>query len=382
MEGRILIAFLVSVLLLSFVSAEIIIVKPPTLGTGNVSWNESHANTLYAVIGSGNVSWNESYANTLYWDIFDGSYNATYATHIADSTDPHGSILEQDHMNARIITMSEATTGEVFFAGVDKEIFTSPSLIWNNTNFRLGIGITSGKQPTSRLEVHGDVNISGILYVTNDSWVYTGNMTSEVIYAEAYSSLSPIKFINTTGGLLMNITEAGFITSTGGMNVTDDVCIIGGNCLSSITGGGNLSWNESFANTLYWNILDGSYNLTYADYAINVSKNYTQIVYDNWNTAWLSTYNATYAANIGNASWNESFANSKYAQYQFTDNNFNGSGNFTTSGWVGIGTPTPTHELNVVGDANITGDIYSNSFQVLSYNRTVSGLDVTMTAVI
>ncbi len=61
-----------------------------------------------------------------------------------------------------------------------------------------------------------------------------------------------------------------------------------------------------------------------------------------------------------------------------------GSGFFFdgTSGRLGIGTTNPTHKLNVVGNANITGDIYSNSFQVLSYNRTVDGLDVTMTAVI
>ena len=35
-----------------------------------------------------------------------------------------------------------------------------------------------------------------------------------------------------------------------------------------------------------------------------------------------------------------------------------------------------------VGDANVTGDIFSNDFQVISYNRTVSTKNVTMTAVI
>ncbi len=52
------------------------------------------------------------------------------------------------------------------------------------------------------------------------------------------------------------------------------------------------------------------------------------------------------------------------------------------TGNVGIGTTSPTHKLNVVGDINVTGDIYSNNYQVLSYQRTVNIKNVTMTAVI
>ena len=47
----------------------------------NSSWNESHADTLYATIGSGgNESWNETYANTLYAPInYGDDWNKTYA---------------------------------------------------------------------------------------------------------------------------------------------------------------------------------------------------------------------------------------------------------------------------------------------------------------
>jgi len=47
---------------------------------------------------------------------------------------------------------------------------------------------------------------------------------------------------------------------------------------------------------------------------------------------------------------------SDYAKYQFTNNNFNGTGNFTTTGRIGIGTETPTMALDIFnGEVNITG---------------------------
>lgn len=44
-------------------------------------------------------------------------------------------------------------------------------------------------------------------------------------------------------------------------------------------------------------------------------------------------------------------------------------------GNVGIGTSTPSHALNVVGDANITGDLYVNSSTVFIGNVSLSNLD-------
>lgn len=60
------------------------------------------------------------------------------------------------------------------------------------------------------------------------------------------------------------------------VNVTNDVCVVGGNCLSSVSGGSgdNSSWNESYANGLYLNststlngsnVLAGTINLAYLD---------------------------------------------------------------------------------------------------------------------
>jgi len=49
----------------------------------------------------------------------------------------------------------------------------------------------------------------------------------------------------------------------------------------------------------------------------------------------------------GNASWNESLADTLYAKYQFINNNFNGSGNFTTSDKIGIGTEDMEFDLDI-----------------------------------
>lgn len=47
-------------------------------------------------------------------------------------------------------------------------------------------------------------------------------------------------------------------------------------------------------------------------------------------------------------------------------------GNLTIGEMIGIGTMNPTHELNVVGDANITGDLYVNSSSIYLGDKKIS----------
>jgi len=82
-------------------------------------------------------------------------------------------------------------------------------------------------------------------------------------------------------------------------------------------------------------------------------------------TGFNGTYDNVFTNLIG--TWNGSInywtatelLNNTLAQYQFGANNFNGSGNFTTSGRIGIGTATPIRELHVVGDVLVKGYVYS-----------------------
>jgi len=113
----------------------------------------------------------------------------------------------------------------------------------------------------------------------------------------------------------------------------------------------NSSWNETYADTLYYSITNPSnfINLTTGqslnDTTLIVSVNSSLWDYINTNEAsWLSTYNSTYSMwaynqttatyNLYNDIWSSTY-NATYdakADYQFTDNNFNGSGNFNTTG--------------------------------------------------
>ena len=115
------------------------------------------------------------------------------------------------------------------------------------------------------------------------------------------------------------------------LNVSSDmdICITGGNCLSSIVGD-NASWNETYANTLYT-------NQTYVD-AVNTSQSswidsvflkiadmFTKVEIDGMisgnrtdilsnNDSWTTTYNESYDGSLNNASYistyNESYADS------------------------------------------------------------------------
>lgn len=83
------------------------------------------------------------------------------------------------------------------------------------------------------------------------------------------------------------------------------------------------------------------------------------------------------AWSVAGHTWDE---NINFGVYNLTAGTYFGDGSQLTgvSGiWEDIG-----GVATYGGDTNVTGDIYSNNYQVLSYKRTVNSLNVTMTAVI
>ena len=98
-------------------------------------------------------------------------------------------------------------------------------------------------------------------------------------------------------------------------------------------------WNKTYADTLYTNNTDTNTNCS-------VAGTCSEIVYYN-NVSWITdnqNYNTTdemfNAVNNGSFApagygdgWNETYADTLYAKYQFANNNFNGTGNFTTTNW-------------------------------------------------
>lgn len=186
--------------------------------------------------------------------------------------------------------------------------------------------------------------------------------------------------------------------------------------------GFNLTWDNNWVNTWAYNHTLATYNLwntdwlstynaTYAGYALNVSKNYTKITFDTYDTRWTaggvdgalnsSGWNRSgtdvilhhTGDNVGigtdSPNYNLELAGASHVNFIITDSgnfylpraslkqihDFGGaleliddsnnanvlirsySTSYFNGGNVGIGTTSPTHDLNVVGNVNITGNL-------------------------
>jgi len=63
---------------------------------------------------------------------------------------------------------------------------------------------------------------------------------------------------------------------------------------------------------------------------------------------------------------------SSYAQYSFGANNFNGTGNFTTTGKLGINQTSPTADLEIASSSTST-NYFGNAIAIASTQTTVGG---------
>ena len=70
----------------------------------------------------------------------------------------------------------------------------------------------------------------------------------------------------------------------------------------------------------------------------------------NWASGDVGNFTSLIVGNANISGVLQDLSSNQYAKYQFGANNFNGSGNFTTTGRVGIGTDSPDFKLQVDGD--------------------------------
>ncbi|MEK6841551.1 MAG: hypothetical protein AABX91_00170, partial [Nanoarchaeota archaeon] len=256
---------------------------------------------------------------------------------------------------------------------------------------KVGIGKLA---PTTTLDVNGTINasqmtVNGTAVLTSATWNATN--ASYALNQTLTDMWTP--FLSTTNSSYLmidkfNVTNASYrtitnVTFVGNVTTTSDFCIAGGACLSAPASGGNSSWNQTYASgELYF--LKSQWNVTNASYALN------QTLTDMW-TPFLSTTNSSYLMidrfNVTNTSylmadrWNAT--NTSYRTltnltfigdilFNLTGSNndfsiINSTSNASllfingTFGRVGIGTLTPMQTLNVFGDANATGTVYTDS---------------------
>ncbi|GAF68098.1 unnamed protein product, partial [marine sediment metagenome] len=282
-----------------------------------------------------------------------------------------------------------------------------------NTSFDARDNDTSYNATYAAYATNVSKNYTKIVY---DNWNTSWSSTYNATYA-GYDDTTLIGAVNTTLNL------QGLLNSTGIYSTYN------------ATYAGSTSWSEAFNTSFDARDNDTSYNATYAAYATNVSKNYTKIVYDNWNTSWSSTYNATYAGyddttligavnttlnlqgllnstgiystyNVtyaGSTSWSEAFNtsfdardndtsyNATYALYNNTDmllsvnttaniqNLLNSTGIYSTYNATYAGSVTWDAAFNTSFDArdndtsyNATYALYNNTDMLLSVNTTAN----------
>jgi len=129
-------------------------------------------------------------------------------------------------------------------------------------------------------------------------------------------------------------------------------------------------WNKTYADTLYagieWDYNQTTPAISYADGTfitlanegnLNVNSSDFWDDLDSPLESWLSTYNATYDAK---------------ANYQFLNNNFNGSGNFTTTGNIAIFNNLNVTGTSYLGDVTIIGSLDIDAEGNITINPTAT----------
>ena len=297
----------------------------------NASWNESHADTLYATIGSGNASWNQSYANELYWDISDGSYNATYDNYSLNVSLNYTQIVFDTYNT----TWDDASSGEdnaSWNQSFANTLYLLEGENWTNENLNTLYNDSQWFNKTYTDTLYADISV--VDTDTNESsrfhnltstdcpagnysyGVYEngsvkcrddektaggegGNTTQEIrdsvndsiqydFISNSSLSWDTLDTYNTTqmeqSNNVLNILESwliGLITAFDTNRSDADILSV-----SEVYNDSDRidSINETISNSneswLY------TYNATYDAYALNVSLNYTQIVFDTYNTTW------------------------------------------------------------------------------------------------
>jgi len=209
---------------------------------------------------------------------------------------------------------------------------------YDTFNYNMTVGLTDtneseavGQMNASWLEISNETTI---IEDSNASWLSTANETWDYNQSEPYDSFN---YNFTTGTFdIYNETWSSTYNASYATNL------------------GNLSWNKTEADTLYANI-QWDYNQSEPYDAFNY--NFTLGTFDIYNETWSSTYNATYAANEGNLSWNKTEADTLYATLQW---DYNQSSPYDAFNY-NMSTPV----ITIIEDSNATWLIISNETTII-----------------
>jgi hypothetical protein len=385
----------------------------------NDSWKTnatSQLNLINSIIGD-NVSWNESYANSLYLGINDQTYNETSLivsvnnSWKANATEQLTLINSMDNLSLSDVTnnignwsqdkpnywntsttLNLTNNVSVYLTGnVSSDNFFGNlnfSYIENVPGYSLISNLVSylGNWSNDKSSYYNKTEIDTISDTINSSW--KSNATEQLTLINSMDNLSLSDVSNNIGNWSKDKLDYWNTSTT--LNLTNNVSVyLTGNVSSdNFFGNLNFSYIENVPGYSLISNLVGYLGNWSNDKSTYYNKTEIDTISDTINSSWKS--NATeqltlinsmdnlslsdVSNNVGNWSANQS-------RYMLNDGD-TATGNYTfnntllhidaTNDRIGIGTTNPSHELNVIGDVNITGDLYVNSSSVYLGDKKLS----------
>ncbi len=282
-----------------------------TIINSNASWLSTYNATYVAINTTANIQ--NLLNSTGIYSTFNATYD-NYATNVS-----YGDIFVNES--------GDSMSGPLrIHDASDYSLNVSGDFYVNGSSGNVGIGT---KSPSARLHVNYDTSGDAIFQVgTGDGgsdmninfgyngygwyWKYVGSQSGNdnelELWSEGAGSTDQQVYEIEQDGEINFLQNVGIGTSSpthtltvvGDLNVTGETCV-GSGCISGfdVLNQTAMVWSvnttANIQNLLNSTGIYSTYNATYDAYAYNVSLNYTQRVFDNWNDDWISTYNATYA---------------------------------------------------------------------------------------
>src|SRR3990167_9900261 len=309
-----------------------------TQSQGNLSFNQTLANSLYA-----NIQWN--YNQTIPANAYtDSQVNKTFNQSLTDLL--YASIIWNYNQSAPVF--SYITTNEPSWLSTYNATYAN-NIANNSFNQSLTDSLYRFKNT--------QINASEVNKTTGT--FFLGELLDSI--------LDQIKtLLNSLETNKLNVTDQRYNDTAYISNVNLSLS----NRIDSVVS--NSTFNQSLTDALYYSIsnpngfINNTYNATYdattsqwngnASMVYNhtvVSNAYTDSVVSANNASWTSTYNATYAANIANNSFNQSLADSLYDLKNST-------------GWIRDGTNVAT--INQGDKVSVNSAPTNSTFSIKNIN--------------
>jgi len=278
-------------------------------------FNKTYADTLYAEIGSGNSSWNESYADTLYYDLENsyGYYNST-------------DFSIGDYFNDITNFTGTLTDGKICIYDSSQQIinctYTDQTGVGGNVKAGDGTYLYNDTNTIYFNSTHAGINLA---VNSSDYWdslgspsdIGTGDITDEGTWRlQSWNNLTGIPHATPSDGDTTHFSLADEIYDwviglayisdvfTHLTNFTDDLGDRGYTSVSNFTN------DLGFYNSTDFSIAD--YYLLSNPYSFYNSTNPQPGANSSWNESYADTLYADISITGDNSSWNESYADTLY----------------------------------------------------------------------